>query len=243
MIHHSALPVGGRRQPLVLCQEPSRGSGDLPADRMGISSSVVYGAVGARVAPPHTGRGPGAVYLARAGGCVLACDVTVLTTKRLSLRRLSPGDAEFILELLNDSAFLRFIGDKAVRSADDARQYILDGPVASYQRNGFGLWLVELKDSAVPVGMCGLLKRESLPDVDIGFAFLPAYRSLGYAFESASAVLDYARKEFGLKRIVAITDPDNADSIRVLEKIGMRFERMITVSEGAPEIQLHATEG
>jgi RimJ/RimL family protein N-acetyltransferase len=169
--------------------------------------------------------------------------VNVLTTSRLTLRRLSPADAEFIVELLNDPAFLRFIGDKAVRNADDARQYILDGPVASYERNGFGLWLVELKETGHPVGMCGLLKRESLPDVDIGFAFLPAYRSQGYAFEAASAVLNYGRTEFGLKRIVAITNPDNAGSIRVLHKIGMRFERMITVSEGEPEIQLLAIEG
>jgi [ribosomal protein S5]-alanine N-acetyltransferase len=195
------------------------------------------------VAPPHSGRGSGAIHLARAGGSVLACYVTILTTKRLTLRRLRPADAEFIVELLNDAAFLRFIGDKAVRTADDACQYILDGPMASYDRYGFGLWLVEVKESGLPVGMCGLLKRESLPDVDIGFAFLPAYRSRGYAFESASAVLEYGRSEFGLKRIVAITDPDNAGSIRVLQKIGMRFERMIAVSEGAPEIQLLASEG
>jgi [ribosomal protein S5]-alanine N-acetyltransferase len=169
--------------------------------------------------------------------------VNVLTTKRLTLRRLSPADAEFIVELLNDAAFLRFIGDKAVRDVDDARQYILDGPVASYQQNGFGLWLVALKQTGLSIGICGLLKRESLPDVDIGFAFLPAYRSQGYAFESASAVLHYGRTDLGLKRIVAITNPDNAGSIRVLEKMGMRFERMITMSEGEPEIQLLATEG
>jgi [ribosomal protein S5]-alanine N-acetyltransferase len=168
--------------------------------------------------------------------------MTVLTTNRLVVRRLSPDDAEFIVELLNDPTFLRFIGDKAVRTADDARRYISDGPVASYEQNGFGLWLVELKGSHLPVGMCGLLKRETLVDVDIGFAFLPAYRSQGYAFEAASAVLDYGRTQFGLKRIVAITNPENAGSIRVLEKIGMRFERMITVSEGAPEIQLLAFE-
>ena len=223
--------------------ESPRGSGDLIANRMGLGGGVVYRAAGARLAPPHARRSSGAFHLAGARRSFLAGDVTVLTTQRLNLRRLSPDDAEFILELLNDAAFLRFIGDKAVRSADDARQYILDGPVASYQRNGFGLWLVELKRTGVPVGMCGLLKRESLPDVDIGFAFLPAYRSQGYAFESSSAVLDYARKEFGLRRIVAITNPDNAGSIRVLEKIGMRFERRITVSEGAPEVQLLATEG
>jgi RimJ/RimL family protein N-acetyltransferase len=169
--------------------------------------------------------------------------VTVLTTERLTLRRLSPADAEFIVELLNDPAFLQFVGDKAVRTADDACQYILDGPMASYERNGFGLWLVALKESDLPIGLCGLLKREFLPDVDIGFAFLPDYRSRGYALESASAVLQYGRTEFGLKRIVAITDPENAGSIRVLQKIGMRFERMIAVSEGAPEIQLLASEG
>ena len=169
--------------------------------------------------------------------------MNVLTTKRLTLRRLSPADAEFIVELLNDAAFLRFIGDKAVRDVDDARQYILDGPVASYERNGFGSWLVALKETGLSIGICGLLKRESLPDVDIGFAFLPAYRSQGYAFESASAVLDYGRTELGLKRIVAITNSDNAGSIRVLEKMGMRFERMITISEGEPEIRLLATEG
>lgn len=169
--------------------------------------------------------------------------MTVLATERLRLRRLAPSDAEFIVELLNDAAFLRFVGDKAVRTADDAREYILEGPVASYQRNGFGLWLVELKESGQPVGMCGLLKRDTLPDVDIGFALLPAYRSQGFAFESASAVLDYGRSQFGLKRIVAIANPDNAGSIRVLEKIGMRFERMITVMDGASEIQLLASEG
>jgi RimJ/RimL family protein N-acetyltransferase len=169
--------------------------------------------------------------------------MTVLTTQRLTLRRLSQGDAEFIVELLNDPAFLRFVGDKAVRNADDARRYILDGPVASYEQNGFGLWLVELKETRLAVGICGLLKRESLPDVDIGFAFLPAHRSQGYAFEAASAVLSYGGTEFGLKRIVAITDPDNAGSIRVLEKMGMRFERMITMSAGEPEIRLLATEG
>ena len=195
------------------------------------------------MAPPHSGRGPGAIRLARARGSVLACQVTVLTTERLTLRRLSPADAEFIVELLNDPAFLQFVGDKAVRTADDACRYILDGPMASYERNGFGLWLVALKESDLPIGLCGLLKREALPDVDIGFAFLPDYRSRGYALESASAVLQYGRTEFGLKRIVAITDPENAGSIRVLQKIGMRFERMIAVSEGAPEIQLLASEG
>jgi RimJ/RimL family protein N-acetyltransferase len=155
---------------------------------------------------------------------------------------MSLDDAEFIVELLNDTSFLRFIGDKGVRTADDARQYILTGPMDSYERNGFGLWLVELKGSNTPVGMCGLLKRETLTDVDIGFAFLPRYRSHGYAFESAAAVMAYGRNVLGLRRIVAITNEDNASSIRVLEKIGMRFDRMIRLSKDGPEIRLLASD-
>ena len=168
--------------------------------------------------------------------------MSVLETERLSLRRLSPEDAEFIVELLNDVSFLRLVGDKGVRTLQDARQYILAGPVDSYERHGFGLWLVELKDCRTPVGICGLLKRDTLSDVDIGFAFLPQYRSMGYAFESAAAVMDYGRKALGLKRIVAITSDENAGSIRVLEKIGLSFERMVRLTEDGPEIRLLASE-
>lgn len=165
----------------------------------------------------------------------------VLETERLTLRRLSTDDAEFILELLTDPAFLEYVGDKGVRTVADARDYILSGPIASYQQFGFGLYLVMLKGDGSPIGMCGLLKRESLPDVDIGFAFLPRYRSRGYAYEAAAAVLAYARAQLGLGRIVAITVPDNAGSIRILEKIGLRFERMVRLSEDAEELQLFAS--
>jgi len=155
---------------------------------------------------------------------------------------MSPDDAEFIVELLNDTAFLRFIGDKGVRSIEDARQYILTGPMESYERHGFGLWLVALKGSNTPIGICGFLKRETLSDVDIGFAFLPPYRSQGYAFESADAVMDYGRKVLGLRRVVAITNEDNIGSVRVLEKIGMSFDRMIRLSDDGPEIKLLASD-
>jgi RimJ/RimL family protein N-acetyltransferase len=126
----------------------------------------------------------------------------------LILRRLETGDAEFILALLNDPSFLRFIGDKGVRTVDDAREYISNGPLASYERFGFGLYLTERKDDGVPIGICGLLKREALKDVDVGFAFLPRFWSKGYAFESASAVMAYGRNVLGLS-IVAIISPDN----------------------------------
>lgn len=166
----------------------------------------------------------------------------VLETERLILRRLELGDAEFILGLLNDPSFLRFIGDKKVRTLDDAREYISSGPIASYERHGFGLYLTERREDGVPIGICGLLKRESLKDVDVGFAFLPPFWSKGYAFESASAVMAHARSVLGLSRVVAITSPDNDPSIRLLTKLGMKFESMVRLSEEGPEVRLFATE-
>jgi [ribosomal protein S5]-alanine N-acetyltransferase len=168
--------------------------------------------------------------------------MTILQTERLSLRKMSLDDADFIVQLLNDPAFLQYIGDKGVRTTDDARRYILTGPVDSYARHGFGLWVVELKESGRSVGICGLVKRATLDHVDIGFAFLPEYRSRGYAFESAAAVMDYARTVLGLGRIVAITNDDNTGSQRVLEKIGMSFDRMIRLSDDGPEIRLLASD-
>ena len=169
-------------------------------------------------------------------------DVGVLETERLSLRELSLEDAGFILELLNDASFLRFVGDKGVRTLEDARHYLQTGPIDSYGRLGFGLWLVELRRSGAPVGICGLLKRDALDDVDIGFAFLPQYRSMGYAFESAAAVLNFGRNVLKLKRIVAITDEANVGSNRVLEKIGMSFDRMIRLAGDGPEIRLLSSD-
>lgn len=164
----------------------------------------------------------------------------VLATDRLILRWLEPGDAPFILELLNQPSFLHFIGDRGVGTVEEARQYICQGPGQSYAEHGFGLYLVELKDDRTPIGMCGLLKRETLEDVDLGFAFLPAYWGQGYAFESTKAVLAHAEADFDLKRIVAITASGNEASIRLLEKLGMRFERMIRVTDDAPEVKLFA---
>lgn len=157
----------------------------------------------------------------------------ILETERLVLRHLSVGqDEEFILRLLNEPSFLQYIGDKKVRNLADAGKYLVEGPIASYEKNGFGLFLVQLKDTLESVGICGLLKRESLPDVDVGFAFLPEFWNKGYAFESAAAVLDYGRDALHLDRIVAITDPTNEASARLLEKLGLQFERMITSEKG-----------
>ena len=124
---------------------------------------------------------------------------------------MTAADAPFILELVNDPDFLRHIGDRGVRTLDDAVAYIANGPLASYARHGFGLYRVSLADTAVPIGIAGILRRESLDDPDIGFAFLPAYRRQGFALEAARAVMDHAQRDLGLGRVVAIVSPDNGD--------------------------------
>ncbi|HFJ9439807.1 MULTISPECIES: GNAT family N-acetyltransferase [Bacillus] len=154
----------------------------------------------------------------------------VLETERLNLRWFDIQDAPFILELVNDPAWIQFIGDKGVTNLEDAKKYILNGPVDMYNKMGFGLYLVERKEDFTPLGMCGLIKRDSLEDVDIGFAFLEKFRSKGYGFESASAVIDYGVQKLGLKRIVAITTIDNINSGKLLEKIGLQFEEIISDS-------------
>jgi len=156
--------------------------------------------------------------------------MTSLETQRLLLRRFTIGDAQFILTLLNEPSFLRYIGDKKVRNLDDARQYILNGPVASYEQHGFGLCLVELKESHTPIGMCGLLKREELPDPDIGFALLPDFWNKGFAFEAATAVLDDAHERLKLQRMLAITSVDNEASIDLLQRLGFRFDGLRKLS-------------
>lgn len=161
-----------------------------------------------------------------------------LETDRLRLRRLSVDDAEFILRLLNEPSFIQNIGDRGVRTIEEARAYILKGPIASYEKFGFGLLLVEEKETGLPIGICGLLKRAVLEDVDIGYALLPEFCSRGYALESASAVVSYARVKFGSKRVLAVVNPDNQSSIRLLGKMGFQYERMVRLSNDAPEIKL-----
>jgi len=166
--------------------------------------------------------------------------VRVLETERLVVRRLAEADAPFIMELVNDPDFLRNIGDRGVRNLDDAVKYIQNGPMAMYDRHGFGLFLVELKEGGTPIGMCGLLRRDVLPDVDIGYAFLPAFRGRGLAGEAAAAVLDLARDHFAIPRVVAIVSPGNHDSIRLLTKLGMAFERPVRLTPDDEEIDLFA---
>jgi RimJ/RimL family protein N-acetyltransferase len=162
----------------------------------------------------------------------------VLTTPRLRVRPLTLADAAFIVELLNDPAFIRNIGDRGVRTNDDARVYLTAGPLDSYERHGFGLCAVELTERGVPIGICGLLKRAELPGPDIGFAFLPQYRAQGYAREAAAAVQADAFARLGIDQILAIVNPDNAASIRLLERLGFTYERIVRLSGDGKDLQL-----
>lgn len=166
--------------------------------------------------------------------------MTVLETARLRLRELTPDDAAFIRELVNEPAWLRFIGQKNVHTLDDARRYIANGPAASYSRNGFGLYCVELASALTPVGICGLIRRDALSDVDLGFALLARHCGHGYAREAASAVLAFARRDLGMSRVVAITLPDNQGSIRVLESVGFAFECRVILPGETDELSLYA---
>ena len=164
---------------------------------------------------------------------------TVALTERLRIRQLSVEDAPFMLDLVNDPDWLRFIGDRGVRSVPDAEAYLRNGAIKSYEACGFGLYAVERRLDGVCTGICGLVRRAGLDDVDLGFAFLPDFRGLGYATEASRAVLDHARDGCGLTRLVAITNPDNDDSMRVLVKLGFSFQRHIRLSADATEVSLY----
>lgn len=161
----------------------------------------------------------------------------VLETERLALRHLGASDAPFILRLLNEPSWIENIGDKGVRTVTDAERYIETGPVEVYGRLGFGLYLVCLRNEE-PIGMCGLLKRETLDDVDLGFAFLPSFWGSGYAHEAAAAVMSYGRSALGLIRIVAVISRKNDASRRVLEKLGFTLERTVHLETGSEELLL-----
>ena len=168
--------------------------------------------------------------------------MTPLTTERLTLRRLTLDDGKFILALLNEPSFIEMIGDRGVRTVEEAQGYIRKGALASYERFGFGMYLTALKADGTPIGICGLLKRDTLPDIDIGFAFRPAFWRQGYAYESCVAVIEQGRREFGVKRLVAITSQENIGSGKVLEKLGLRFEKTIRLTDDGEELRLFSRD-
>lgn len=165
----------------------------------------------------------------------------VLQTGRLRLRHMTLDDAAFMLGMLNDPAWHRYIGDRGIRTIEGAREHIRNGPMAMVARFGFGFHVVELKEDGRPIGVCGLAKRDFLDDVDIGYAFLPQYGGQGYAYEAAQGVLAHAR-ELGLTRLVATVVPENAASIRLLEKLGLRFERTFQAPDSTRDLRLFAID-
>ena len=158
--------------------------------------------------------------------------MNALVTERLMLRPMTAADAPLMLALLNDPDFLRFVGDRQVRTVDEARRYVEKGPLASYARHGYGPYTVVLKPGADAVGICGLFKRDHLPDPDIGFAFLPAWRGSGLAGEAARAVLADAKARLGITRVLAIVDPGNARSIALLERLGLHDVGTLSSDDG-----------
>ncbi len=160
----------------------------------------------------------------------------IATTERLLITRFTLDDAPFILRLLNEPLWLRYIGDKGVHTLDDARDYLRSGPLASYAEHGFGLYRVALRKNGTALGLCGLIKRPALQEVDLGFAFLQNVHGQGFAREAAQAVLEHARSDLALERIVAITTPDNLRSQSLLLKLGFQQNGMIRLEEGGEEL-------
>ena len=169
--------------------------------------------------------------------------MNVLETERLVLRHLTTSDAEFILRLVNEQSFITNIGDRGIRSLEQASNYLLDGPIKSYAAHGHGPYMVELKPELQPVGMCGLLKRAEFDDIDLGYAFLPEFWSRGFAFEAASAVLRFANESLHVTRTLGLVSPDNLPSIRLLEKLGFVFIELRQIkADGLPTaIYSHST--
>lgn len=164
--------------------------------------------------------------------------MNIIETERLFLRKFTIEDAVFLVELLNTPKWIQFIGDRGITEISEAEEYINTKFVANYEKLGFGFYLVMLKNTNIPVGMCGLVKRNGLEDVDIGFAFLPNHEKKGYAFEAAFATLHYAKTVLKLQRIVAITTQENINSIQLLQKLGLQFEKIIDLAADDRDLML-----
>jgi len=160
-------------------------------------------------------------------------------TGRLIIRRLTLDDAPFIFRLLNEPSFIKNIGDKKIKTLEDAVKDMKKGPLSSYKKNGFGLNCVVLKETEESIGMCGLIKRPELDDVDLGYAFLPEFGSRGYAIEAARAMQAYGYNQLSLSCLAAIVNEDNPGSIRLLEKLGFKYKKDIYYPKADADVQLY----
>ncbi|MDX2438048.1 MAG: GNAT family N-acetyltransferase [Acidobacteriota bacterium] len=165
-----------------------------------------------------------------------------LETSRLVIRMVELDDAAFMLDLLNQPSFVQFIGDRGVRTLEEARTYIEDRALAGYEKDGFGPFAVDLKSSDEVIGIVSLLNRDELDDVDVGFAFLPDFWRQGFASEASASVMDFAFSELGLERLIAVTQSDNTGSIRTLEKLGFARDGLVRLEEDGPDLLLYAIE-
>ena len=166
----------------------------------------------------------------------------MLVTDRLIISKLSYDDCAFIYRLVNEPDFKRYIGDRGVRTMNDARDYLRDGPIGSYRSNGYGLYRVCLRDNSLPVGICGLVNRDQFDFLDLGFAFLEQHCANGYAYESSRAVITHARQQLGLTHVIAVSSEDNLSSLRLLEKLGFHFEAMVRMAGDTKDICRYALD-
>lgn len=229
-------PIGGTHMP---GDSTSPNVAHMPGDSTFTGGTTnVLGDVRDTLAAADAGSAPATVP-----GAVRPSPTRVVAeTPRLQLRLLAEDDDAFIVELLNDPAFIEDIGDREVRTLDDARAYIAAGPQAMYAEHGFGLYLVTINATGARAGLCGILKRDGLEHPDIGFAFLPAYRGQGIAREAADAIKAHARDVHGIRHLAAVVDPANARSIRLLEQLGFSVERRITLPAQSHELLLMGVE-
>jgi RimJ/RimL family protein N-acetyltransferase len=163
----------------------------------------------------------------------------LIETERLKLRHFTIEDAAIIVRILNEPSFIKNVGDKGVRTIDDAVAYLENGPIASYAANGFGGYLVQLKESGEPIGMCGLLKRDQFDDPDVGYTFLPEFWRQGFAAEAVTAVLEHSRRTLGIDRIIAVVSPHNTPSSRLLEKLGFTFQKIVNFQPSGDDVLLY----
>ena len=163
-------------------------------------------------------------------------DGEVIATERLRLRKLTLDDAGLMFAVWNDSEFVRNVGDRGIRTLQEARDAMKKGALRLYEKYGYGPYRISLGDSDTPIGICGLFRRDGLEDPDIGYATLPDFCGRGYAYEAAIAVAEYAEAELGLERLIAIISPANTASIGLIRKLGFEFERMHTMPGDDDEI-------
>ena len=166
----------------------------------------------------------------------------IIETERLKLREFNSADGEMIFELLNSPGWLKYIGTRSIETTDDAINYIETKLRKGYKESGFGFYLVELKSTGEKIGMSGLVKRDGLDNVDVGFALLPQFENKGYAYESTAAVMKFAKEQLKLSKLAAITVPYNTPSIKLLEKLGMKFDKKINIPGDPEDLLLYEIE-